>query len=123
MSDFDKIVQDFFKNYQDRGMKKWTGFFLSDHTMMINKDRDKRSVRHPCKRTLTQEEIGSRLLEAYSNHQLVRVQVKIVDENDRMPADIVGFVSGYYEDKIIIANQSVALADINNIELKWKNLI
>lgn len=32
----DKLIYDFFKNYQDRGMKKWTGFLLSDHTAQIS---------------------------------------------------------------------------------------
>lgn len=36
-SDFDKKVTEFFRTYQDRGMKKWQGFFLSDHTLAIKK--------------------------------------------------------------------------------------
>ena len=35
---FDQKVENFFKNYQDRGMKKWSGFFLSDHSLKIKVD-------------------------------------------------------------------------------------
>ena len=42
--EFDQRVTDFFAHYQDRGMKKWVGFFLSDHTAMINKETRQKSV-------------------------------------------------------------------------------
>lgn len=32
---FDQVVADFFAKYQDRGMKKWGGFYLSDHVAKI----------------------------------------------------------------------------------------
>ena len=38
-SELDKRVEEFFRNYQDRGMKKWAGFYLSDHTAKINQDK------------------------------------------------------------------------------------
>ncbi len=38
-SEFDKRVEEFFRTYQDRGMKKWAGFYLSDHTTKINQDK------------------------------------------------------------------------------------
>jgi hypothetical protein len=53
---FDKEVDDFFKNYQDRGMKKWSGFFLSDHTVQINKSNIARNTiyhKKPEMRTLS----------------------------------------------------------------------
>ena len=35
--EFDKKVEDFFKNYRDRGMVKWAGFYLSDHVLKMHK--------------------------------------------------------------------------------------
>ncbi|KRN10379.1 hypothetical protein [Liquorilactobacillus mali] len=36
----DAFAEYFFKNfYQDRGMRKWQGFFLSDHTQALKKQR------------------------------------------------------------------------------------
>ena len=43
-SEFDKIVEEFFRTYQDRGMKKWAGFYLSDHTAKINRDKKRRET-------------------------------------------------------------------------------
>ncbi|MDF4028935.1 hypothetical protein [Lactobacillus delbrueckii] len=43
--EFDQRVTDFFAHYQDRGMKKWAGFFLSDHTAMINKETRQKRLR------------------------------------------------------------------------------
>lgn len=117
MNDFDKIVQDFFKNYQDRKMKKWQGFFLSDHTMAINKDKQKRSVKHPAKDTMSIEDISLQLLKAYGNHRMVHLQLKVMNDDNQLPADIVGIVSGYSEDGIIVAGQKIALEDINNISV------
>ena len=31
------LVQRFLDDYQDRGMMKWQGFMLSDHTAKLNK--------------------------------------------------------------------------------------
>lgn len=41
-SEFDKRVEEFFRTYQDRGMKKWAGFYLSDHTAKINQEQRRR---------------------------------------------------------------------------------
>lgn len=120
MSKFDKIVLNFFKNYQDRGMEKWAGFYLSDHTMKINKDKSKRAVVYKEKKMMTEKEISAMLLAAFSNHYLVHIQLKEVDGNDNLHPDIVGFVEGYQEDKIIITRRMVKLDDINNIKIDKK---
>lgn len=117
MSDFDEVVQAFFKNYQDRKMKKWMGFYLSDHTVVINKDKKRRQTKPPHKTAMTQEEIGVQLLKAYSNHRLVHLQTKIIDEDNQLSDDIVGFVVGYHGDQIVIDNQEIAIEDINNIKV------
>lgn len=36
--EFEQILENFFKTYQDWGMKKWQGLMLSDHTAAINRD-------------------------------------------------------------------------------------
>ena len=39
-ANFDKEIQNFFKNYHDRGMQKWGGFFLSDQIRLQLKNRN-----------------------------------------------------------------------------------
>ena len=46
---FDKKVTEFFRTYQDRGMEKWQGFFLSDHTSTLRKDRQQKAMTYPKK--------------------------------------------------------------------------
>ena len=36
MSKFNKEVEEFFRKYQDRGMVKWAGFYLSDHVLKMS---------------------------------------------------------------------------------------
>lgn len=118
MSDFDQVVDDFFKNYQDRGMKKWTGFFLSDHTLKINKDIAKRQKVYHKKTTMSEQEISTILLKAFANHYYVKVQLKELDENGNFKKDICGFIEGCSGQKIIISRKAVEIENINNIEVK-----
>ena len=53
--EFDERVTNFFKNYHDRGMKKWSGFFLSDHRVAINADNKDRGQTYAKKSEMTQE--------------------------------------------------------------------
>lgn len=108
--EFDQRVTDFFAHYQDRGMKKWAGFFLSDHTAMINKETRQKSV--PDRAEMSREECGKVLGAAFGNQQLVAVQLKEVDENGDRPEEIVSFVRGYAEDKVVIGEQVIALDDL-----------
>lgn len=113
--EFDQRVTDFFAHYQDRGMKKWAGFFLSDHTAMINKETRQKSV--PDRAEMSREECGKVLGAAFGNQQLVAVQLKEVDENGDRPEEIVGFVQGYAEDKVVIGEQVIALDDLRCVLL------
>lgn len=113
--EFDQRVTDFFAHYQDRGMKKWAGFFLSDHTAMINKETRQKSV--PDRAEMSREECGKVLGAAFGNQQLVAVQLKEVDENGDRPEEIVGFVRGYAEDKVVIGEQVIALDDLRCVLL------
>ncbi len=113
--EFDQRVTDFFAHYQDRGMKKWAGFFLSDHTAMINKETRQKSV--PDRAEMSREECGKVLGAAFGNQQLVAVQLKEVDENGDRPEEIVGFVRGYAEDKVVIGDKAIALDDLRCVLL------
>lgn len=117
MNDFDQIVEDFFKNYQDRGMKKWAGFYLSDHTAKINKDNALQNQFRHKKRTMSVDEIGEVLFNAFSNHYCVKLQLKERENSGQVKKDIAGFVEGYQENVIFISGQKVELDNINHISL------
>lgn len=115
---FDQKVENFFRNYQDRGMKKWSGFFLSDHSLKINQDNRKRATVYSKKTEMSEAEISKILLQSFSNHYPVSIQLKNLDEDCRFAEDIKGFVEGYSnENMVTISGTAVHLDDINHIEL------
>lgn len=113
---FDQEVENFFKNYHDRGMKKWAGFFLSDHTVQINKTAAIKVNKK--KAEMSQFEISKTLWQAFCNHQEVKLQLKDLDENGNLAEDIIGFVDGYDgQNQVIISGYPVFIDTINNVAL------
>ena len=115
-SEFDKRVEEFFRTYQDRGMKKWAGFYLSDHTAKINQDKKRRDTVYVKKKPMSQEDIRAMLLKSFGEHRKVSVQLMELSVDNNFQADIVGFVEGYQEDTAIISQNLVLIEDINHIE-------
>lgn len=114
--EFDQRVEEFFRNYQDRGMKKWAGFFLSDHSLKINKDNQKRRTVYCKKSPMTQNEIRKSLMKSFAEHRQIAVQIKEITEDNQVKPNIIGFVDGYQEDAAIISNHFVNINDINHID-------
>jgi len=113
----DQKVTDFFRTYQDRGMKKWQGFMLSDYTSTVSKIDKKRAQVYEKKKPMSLESISEILMIAYANHRSVSVQLKQVDIDDKFLPDIVGTVDGYQVDHVVIAGEWIELEDINNVEI------
>lgn len=118
MSEFDQRVEDFFKNYHDRGMKKWTGFFLSDHTLKINQEEKRAHTIYQAKKTMSAAEISQLLLFAFSNHRLISIQLKEIDQEGHYQQEIAGFVQGYFEDQIIVSTKKIKLSAIKHVEIQ-----
>ncbi|MBI0032712.1 hypothetical protein [Lactobacillus sp. M0396] len=117
-NNFNDIVNNFFKNYQDRGMKKWQGFMLSDHIATLNRDKEEKAKIYSEKDTMSETEVSQILLQAFANNKSVSVQLKEKTLDKKIQPDIVGLVKGYNEDKIVIGNTEVELSDINHIEIR-----
>ena len=115
--EFDKRLDDFFRTYQARGMKKWQGFMLSDFTSKADKIDKERAKVYEKKKPMSLESISEILMIAYANHRLVSVQLKQVDIDDKFLPDIVGTVDGYQVDHVVISGEWIELEDINNVEI------
>lgn len=115
MNEFDQRVDQFFKNYQDRGMKKWSGFFLSDHTRLL--EQGEKIVEEAD--LMAEEAISLNLLKAYSNHYVVKVFINSVDEEGQREKPIRGLVNGFVKDAIVIGERQVQLADIKAVEVLY----
>ena len=116
-NNFDDVVNNFFKNYQDRGMKKWQGFMLSDHIATLNRDKEEKARVYTEKDTMSEVEISQVLLQAFANNKIVSVQLKEKTLDKKIQPDIVGLVKGYDGDKIIIGDNEIELNNINHIEI------
>lgn len=116
-ANFDKEIQNFFKNYHERGMQKWGGFFLSDHTVQINKDNQKANTTYKKETEMDLEEISKILFKSFSNHYQIRLQLKNRNYNNEFRKDITGFVDGYHNSQIIISGYAVEIEDINHVEI------
>ena len=73
-----QVVQNFFDNvYIDRGMIKWQGFFLSDHTVAIKRKRNDNKIFYEQKipPRMKQGEIRLKVVRAYEEQLLVEIQL------------------------------------------------
>lgn len=117
-NNFDDVVNNFFKNYQDRGMKKWQGFMLSDHIATLNRDKEEKTRVYSEKDAMSETEVSQVLLRAFANNKVVSVQLKEKTLDKKIQPDIVGLVKGYDGDKIVIGDTEVKLSNINNIQIQ-----
>ena len=117
-NNFNDIVNNFFKNYQDRGMKKWQGFMLSDHIATLNRDKEEKAKVYSEKDTMSEADISQVLLQAFANNKIVSVQLKEKTLDKKIQPDIVGLVKGYERDRIVIGDTEVELSNINHIEIR-----
>ena len=91
----------FFRNdYHDRGMLKWQGFFLSDHTSAIKKEAAQ-NIPELCPE-MNQSEIGRILNDSWESCTKVSIQLNQVNGN-AVPVEIHGYVKGYQDDKICLS--------------------
>lgn len=115
-------------DYQDRGIVKWLGMMLSDHSEALKKEslRDKRIEVKP-KKEMTEMEISNILYNAFVNEMPVLIQANALN-NGYYYHDLQCKVFGNIENRIYLQlkdgrSTSCTLADIRNVEMmdisKW----
>ncbi|MCI1700221.1 hypothetical protein [Liquorilactobacillus nagelii] len=110
----EKEAEDFFKNYyQDRGMLKWQGFFLSDHTAALSKkERLKKSFCRP-QQTLTS--IMELLMHSWQSRKDIVIQLNQID-TDQEITEFQGVIQGFDEKQVYLKiNQRFQAIDISEI--------
>lgn len=118
--DFDlNIVNRFFEyDFHDRGLMKWQGFYLSDHTAALNQQKVHDQQQYPAKPQQSLTTIGQILATAYNQNQTVNLQLNTVDHNNQHGATITTPILGYNAATIVITNhQFININDIQHIEL------
>ncbi|MHA7611551.1 hypothetical protein ACX2QB_04180 [Weissella viridescens] len=109
-------AKDFFeKEYKDRGMVKWQGFFLSDHVEDVEKYANEREQVEQQEQmpSMTLEEISEVLFDAYRKLETIEYQLKGVDVLGHYPPIKKGKVKGNDENVAVIGNKRVDMSQIN----------
>ncbi|MGM0112171.1 hypothetical protein [Enterococcus sp. DIV0187] len=116
------------RNYEDRGMAKWMGFYLSEHTSEMKKDNSNRNKVWQRKEPMSEIEIGETLDTSFRNRCAVVIQMSELGAEGTAFEDIVGVVEGFNGNTLYVSDtelgvQLVAIDSINNIQLatqeKW----
>ena len=113
------------EEYRDRGIKKWAGFYLSEHTAAQEKLSGERKKVNQQKRQMNQGEIEEVINESIVKNKSVAIQLENVDQNGLYNDDVVGRIVGGDELGIFINDTKVDFDEIRNIQFvtlkKWNN--
>lgn len=114
------------KEYHDRGIKKWAGFYLSEHTAVQEKLTDERHEFNPQKQQMDPQEIALVVNESILKNKSIAIQIEAVDQNGYYKDDVVGLVVGGDELGIYVNDTKVDFDEIRNIQFislkKWTHL-
>ncbi len=103
--------------YHDRGMMKWMGFYLSDHTAHVDSETAQRNTTIPVREQMSFDEISAVISEAVLKNKHVNVQANQSDLEHRFSDDIIGPVSGYDQRLLYVKDTCIAFEDIRHIKL------
>ncbi len=120
--DYDpSLVQRSLSEYQDRGMLKWQGFYLSDHTAKLNQDQEQAKARlqhqHLASAQMSEAQITQIINQVVMKHLTVKVEPAIVNSDLIANYCIQGKIMGCFQDYIIIGEQLIKISDIYSIKI------
>lgn len=112
--------------YRDRGIKKWAGFYLSEHTATQEKETNEKKKFNPQKKQMDSQKIASLVNESILKNKSVAIQIEAVDQNGHYKDDVVGLIVGGDELGIYVKDTKVDFDEIRNIQFvtlkKWTDL-
>lgn len=111
MYDADRTAR-FILAAHDRGMVKWQGFYLADHTKVIeqlvmNEQRQEQLVPRQ-----SLSEMSAIMGEAMHRHQQVSIQQAVVNSDQITLPSIKGYVQGYDDEGFFVDNYHIAYTDL-----------
>lgn len=103
-------------DYHDRGMLKWQGYFLSDHTTALRRQRQQQTeVEQP---QLAEQEIGRRLARAWNRQTVVHLQLNVLDPNQTV-VGLTGVVAGHNESMVVLKDCHQHYHQLLIDQLRW----
>ena len=113
------------ESYQDRGMVKWAGFYLSEHTDTLNDQMTREKNCPQQKMQMDIDEIGTILSEAQRRNKEITIQIEERDSNGYYKPDTVGVIKGFDELGIFVGNTKIGYDEIRHVafsnDLKWSD--
>jgi hypothetical protein len=108
--------------YNDRKMKKWQGFMLTEHNAELRKQKEN-SKEIVQRKQQDLSEITSLLEHSYKYKTILSIQLNIT-ENGNFSKDLVGFIGGYDEEYLYLVSKHkqhrITVAQIRNIVVQSK---
>lgn len=109
--------------YHDRGIQKYNGFYLSEHTGRLVEESQQAYDNCLGKESMSEDDIYSCLDEALYYDRVVAIQLNVADVEGQFMPDVVGKILGYNEDCLYINEIPIKLSQIRHISLthltKW----
>lgn len=116
-------MQVFGQLYQEQGMKKWGGFYLSDHTAVLNQKAAQNAAiaARSLKPQMPTTELIAVTRLAIEKHLPVQLQPNTLTLNANgeriLPACVTGIITGYSIQQLRIAHTVFAWEDIRWLQL------
>ncbi|MBO0440631.1 hypothetical protein [Candidatus Enterococcus ikei] len=104
----------YFEQYQDRKMKKWAGFYLSEHTAIIEQEKKIQPAKK--KIQMSWAEIDEVLALAFQRQSEVIIQKEELDCEGNYGADIIGMLQGHDELGIYVDGHKIGYDEIRNVQ-------
>lgn len=97
----DRLAAEFFRrDYRDRGMLKWGGFYLSDHTSALAKMHAAEQVERPHDQQPLPQ-LSRQLAAAWRSQRPVHLQLNSLDDNQVLTT-VDGVIAGDDADQIVV---------------------
>ncbi len=109
--------------YKDRGIMKWIGLMLSDHTEALKKEaEDSQKIEVKPKEEMSEKEISQVLYRAFTNKLPVAIQANALRKDGNYYKDVQCMVTGYADNQIHLylkdgRTTSCTLEQIRNVEM------
>lgn len=119
------------REYNDRKMAKWMGFYLSEHTTAMNNEDKKQKTVYYIKPAMSAEAITNTIEDALLYTKQISVQLNEVDQEGHAYENISGSIAGYDTQSLFIFQENGEVAKIqtdliNHVSIletrKWSEL-
>lgn len=101
--------------YKDRGVQKYNGFYLSEHTSTLGRTDRERLTKHSGRDEQSEELIFEIIDNSILRHIRISIQLNIKDIEGSFLPDIEGFVTGYDEDDLYLDDVRVPITYIRSV--------